>query len=380
MIPDLNYSQIIKAGMSTTSDSGISFLTNSPVDFTVDTKNDPLEVSVFQRNAAGQPDFFVLKKTVDAFSGRIVTKTVSIGNPSPFLKVYLDEPNVIEVMDIYDSDGNRWHETDYLAQDLVPVNYENIYKNDNTLSVYRDTSPFLLRYLRTAKRFVTGVGADNTTFLEFGSGTSIKEDELIVPNAFTVSKPTTFRAENIAYDIASNVAQSVAENNANIITETIEIIKKEPIDEGYGNILVTTQSNDPINIQQSSVLSITEDNNVLINGDFLPKSDDSFNLGSSELKWKEIFVGPGTVNLYGPSLTNFATISSDDNAIAYTESGFATPFINIGPQISPEIGALGGWRLFTDSSNINNLFATLFKSKILNYKSSIIFSHTISFF
>lgn len=200
MVPDLNYSQIIKAGMSTTSDSGISFLTNSPVDFTVDTKNDPLEVSVFQRNAAGQPDFFVLKKTVDAFSGRIVTKTVSIGNPSPFLKVYLDEPNVIEVMDIYDSDGNRWHETDYLAQDLVPVNYENIYKNDNTLSVYRDTSPFLLRYLRTAKRFVTGVSADNTTFLEFGSGTSIKEDELIVPNAFTVSKPTTFRAENIAYD------------------------------------------------------------------------------------------------------------------------------------------------------------------------------------
>jgi hypothetical protein len=209
IVPDLNYAQIIKPGMSTTSDTNVTFLTNSPVDFTVDTKNDPLEVSVFQRNSAGQPEFFVLKKSVDAFSGQILTKTVSVVDPVPFLKIYLDDTNVIEVLDVYDSDGNRWYETDYLAQDLLPVDYENIYKNDVTLSVYRDTTPFLLRYLRTSKRFVTGVDADNTTFLEFGSGISIKDDELIIPNAFTVNKPTTFRAENIAYD-PSNFLSSKA--------------------------------------------------------------------------------------------------------------------------------------------------------------------------
>jgi hypothetical protein len=99
MVPDLNYSQIIKPGMTATSDSNITFITNSPVDFTVDTKNDPLEVSVFQRNAAGQPEFFVLKKSVDAFSGQILTKTVSVGSAVPFLKLYLDETNVIEVLD-----------------------------------------------------------------------------------------------------------------------------------------------------------------------------------------------------------------------------------------------------------------------------------------
>lgn len=209
MVPDLNYSQIIKPGMVSTSDSNVSFLTNSPVDFTVDTKNDPLEVSVFQRNAAGQPEFFVLKKSVDAFSGQILTKTVSIVNPVPFYKIYLDDTNVIEVLDVYDSDGNRWYETEYLAQDLVPIDYENIFKNDITLSAYRDTTPFLLRYLRTSRRFVTGVDADNTTFLEFGSGTNIKDDELIVPNVFTVNKPTTFRAENISYD-PSNFLSSKA--------------------------------------------------------------------------------------------------------------------------------------------------------------------------
>lgn len=209
MIPDLNYAQIIKPGMTAVSDSNVTFITNSPVDFTVDTKNDPLEISVFQRNTAGQPEFFVLKKTVDAFSGQIITKNISVENPIPFLKIYLTETNVIEVLDVYDSDGNRWYETEYLAQDLVAVDYENIYKNDITLSANRDTTPFLLRYLRTSKRFVTGVDSDNTTFLEFGSGTSIKDDELLVPNAFTVNKPTTFRSENISYD-PSNFLSSKA--------------------------------------------------------------------------------------------------------------------------------------------------------------------------
>jgi hypothetical protein len=203
MVPDLNYAQIIKPGMATTSDTNVPFITNGPVDFTVDTKNDPLEISVFQRNAAGQPEFFVLKKTVDAFSGQIITKNISVSDPIPFLKLYLDDTNVIEVLDVYDSDGNRWYETDYLAQDLVPIDYENIYKNNITLSAYRDTTPFLLRYLRTSKRFVTGMDANNTT------GTSIKDDELIIPNAFTVNKPTTFRAENIAYD-PSNFLSSKA--------------------------------------------------------------------------------------------------------------------------------------------------------------------------
>jgi hypothetical protein len=203
MIPDLNYSQIIKPGMTTTSDTGVTFMTNSPVDFTVDTKNDPLEISVYQRNTAGQPEFFVLKKTTDAFSGQLVTKQFAIGTPSSFYKIYLTDTNIIEIFDIYDSDGNRWYETDYLAQDLVPIDYENIYKNDSSLAAYRDTVPFLLKFLRTSRRFVSGVAADDTTFLEFGSGTNIKDDEVIIPNIYTVGKSSTFRRESISYDPAN---------------------------------------------------------------------------------------------------------------------------------------------------------------------------------
>ena len=126
---------------------------------------------------------------------------VLVETGSSFIQGHMDDKGKeIEIFDVYDSDGNRWYETDYLAQELVPIDYENIFKNDITLSADRDTTPFLLKYLRTAKRFVSGVNADNTTFLEFGSGTNVKDDELIIPNVFTVGKISTFRTENVSYD------------------------------------------------------------------------------------------------------------------------------------------------------------------------------------
>jgi len=203
IVPDMSYAQIIKPGMVSVSDTGVSFLTESPVDFTVNTISDPLEISVYQRNSSGQPEFYVLKKSTNAFSGQMVSKQVSVGAPSSFFQINLSDTNVIEVFDVYDSEGNRWYETDYLAQDLVPIENENIFKNDTNLSNYRDSSPFLLQYIRTSKRFVTGVNADNTKFLLFGSGTNIADDEVIVPNIYTVGRPSTFRSENTAYDPAN---------------------------------------------------------------------------------------------------------------------------------------------------------------------------------
>lgn len=200
MVPDMSYAQIIKPGMTTSSDTGVSFITNFPVDFTVDTKNDPLEVSVYQRNAAGQPEFYVLKKSVSASAGQILTKTVSVGNPTQYYRIDFGETNVIGILDVYDSDLNRWYETEYLAQDLIAMDTENIYKNDTELSNYRDTTPFLMKFLRTSRRFVTGTTDQDTTYMEFGPGTNIQDDEIIIPSINTVSNPATFKNENISYD------------------------------------------------------------------------------------------------------------------------------------------------------------------------------------
>lgn len=201
--PDLQYAQIIKSGMVVVSDSNINFVTNDPVDFTVDTKNNPLEISVYQRNSSGQVEFYVLKKTVDASAGKIVTKTFDVGNPTSFYKIELEDTNVVEIMDVYDSDGNRWYETDYLAQDIVPIDSENIFKNDNEFYQYRDTVPFVMKFLKTARRFVTSVSPDNTTFIEFGSGVNSQDDELVVPSSKVLAQSGVFKNNNVSYDPAN---------------------------------------------------------------------------------------------------------------------------------------------------------------------------------
>ena len=103
---------------------------------------------------------------------------------------------------------------------------------------------------------------------------------------------------------------------------------------GEGNILVSDNNSD---VLISSILSTTN-NQININCNIIPTSDNIFSIGSISNRIKDIYVGQGSVIL-GP-----AQISSDDNGIAYSQYGFATPFINIGPTIGiPK--AVGGWHI-----------------------------------
>ncbi len=77
----------------------------------------------------------------------------------------------------------------------------------------------------------------------------------------------------------------------------------------------------------------------------LPKDTLQYSLGSTGQRWKDMYVGPGTINILGPpGSLNDATLGSDTNGIAYTQHGFASPFINIGPIVGvPD--SVGGWQL-----------------------------------
>ena len=81
-----------------------------------------------------------------------------------------------------------------------------------------------------------------------------------------------------------------------------------------------------------------------INSHFVPSIDNQYSLGSFTNKWKDLYVGPGTINIVGITGNVFATIGTDLQSIIYTETGFATPFINVGPIISSS-RAIGGWNI-----------------------------------
>ena len=119
---------------------------------------------------------------------------------------------------------------------------------------------------------------------------------------------------------------------------------------GTGSILL---ANSDENIVYSNTLKIVDSSNngtyVDVSGNILPSADNIYSLGATGARWESLFVGPGTINIAGPlGFTGEATIGSDLNGIVYTESGFASPFINIGPTINPStIGAIGGWQIYS---------------------------------
>jgi len=84
---------------------------------------------------------------------------------------------------------------------------------------------------------------------------------------------------------------------------------------------------------------------MMIDGNIIPNATNVYTLGSTGAVWKSIYMGPGTLNINGPVGSNVVgTVGTDQNGIVYAQSGFAAPFINIGPTINPlNPGAIGGW-------------------------------------
>lgn len=182
--PDLKYALTILEGMEITSSDGgtTPFRTLNQINFSENTQENPTEISVYERDSVGQPTFYLLRKTAIVSSGTLVTKTIVVGEASEFFEVTLSDKNIIEIQSVKDSSGNIYYEVPYLAQDTVAIEEPNDTKNNPITASYRESVPYILRYIKTSRRFTTIVNPDNTITLEFGAGTDKFDDEIIVPN------------------------------------------------------------------------------------------------------------------------------------------------------------------------------------------------------
>ena len=181
--PDERYALSISEGMESISSTGVSFLTMDAVDFSLKSELSPRTDEVFSRNDAGEPDFYLLKKSVKAYSGKKITTSVIVNSNTPNLRIELSEDNVIKILSVKDADNNNWYQVDYLAQDLVQLPVENNQYNFEKFSQFKSTVPNIIKFLRTNRRFTVEVDENNKTFLQFGSSTDNIEEELLVPNS-----------------------------------------------------------------------------------------------------------------------------------------------------------------------------------------------------
>lgn len=177
---DETYLLRIQEGMVVESKNNVSFITRDVVDFTDSTDR---EITPYQTDSvSGEISLYLVKKKVQAISAEVVTEEIDFSSYESFKSVNLAENNIIDIYDVRDSNGNKWYEVPYLAQELVYVDYPNTESNDPDLYQFKETVPYVLNTLKTSRRFVKQVNGDGTTTLQFGAGNPSVNEETIIPS------------------------------------------------------------------------------------------------------------------------------------------------------------------------------------------------------
>jgi hypothetical protein len=217
-VPDFNYALSVPANSTVTQATlnKIPFLIQDAIDFSVSSSGDPTITTVYEVSGAN-PTYFLLKKTRKAISSTISTTQFSFTNPVPFSTVQINGPQLVGILDITDSDNNKWYEVDYLGQEMVFDSIKNTNTNDPNLSQYSGDTPYILKLEKIQRRFTTRFINTGSLELQFGSGTSNDTDEQIIPNPnnvgiglpFDQSKLTTaYAPDNFLYTKTYGIAPS----------------------------------------------------------------------------------------------------------------------------------------------------------------------------
>lgn len=186
-VPDFNYALMIEEGMQVASgiNANVNFYVPEKIDFSVSSSANPTEISVYTV-AGTDPSSYLLRKTVPAISGLVKEATLTFGAPVKFTTSTISDTNIIEIIDIYDADGNRWYEVPYLAQDTIMIDAQNNIAASPDFGSQKVHVPYLLELLKVPRRFTTRFKGDGTLEIQFGSGVNTEADETLLPDTYNV--------------------------------------------------------------------------------------------------------------------------------------------------------------------------------------------------
>jgi hypothetical protein len=179
--PDERFYLKIKDGMQvlSTTNSNVVFRTIDNLDFANSTDR---EIDVYERDSNGEPTFYLITKRVKAISATERDTTITIPDTTDYPTATLFDTNVIQIISVTDSNGNKYYEVPYLAQESIFVENANTTKFSSEYAQYSGSVPYMLEIQKVPRRFSVKVNTDSTMELQFGSGNTGLADELILPN------------------------------------------------------------------------------------------------------------------------------------------------------------------------------------------------------
>jgi hypothetical protein len=190
--PDTNYMPILKRNSIVSSGGGGSYILTEDVRF--DNPNNDV-VAARVNDTTGIPSSYAIKAVGQVVSGQFGVKTVVVGDFERFKKITIGNSNVVEIVSVFDSEGNEYFEVEYLSHDVVYKAVPN--KDSNT----RDNAPSLVRPFIATRRFTTRkTRASFILQFGFGSSTQIASPSLADPSSVVLQRHAKDYTTDVAFD------------------------------------------------------------------------------------------------------------------------------------------------------------------------------------
>ena len=228
-------------------DSELIFETTGEVDFTVSGSPDTPSISAPDLDANGEASSYTLTRYVRSISGETKSKSFTVTSPTKFLELDLGVNNVVEILDVTDSSGQKWYEVDYLAQQRILK--EKHYSDDSTRTTgynqgegISDNSlisiPYVMDYINTNKKFVQKFDQDSdSTKLMFGNGLyRYNQTGSRQTSIFSAVEQTGLSLNGTSFSsINATLNELIASNNLNLGETPANTIMKVRYRVGGGN-------------------------------------------------------------------------------------------------------------------------------------------------
>jgi len=171
--PNTEYIPVLKKGSQFSAGSA-NFILLEDVDFN---KNNIEQVASKFDDTTGKPSEYAFRSYGRVKSGARFTKQIPIGEPRKFLKVRVGPSIINEIETVYDTNGNRFYEVNYLTEDTV-------YLETTNPRAQQDGVPSIIKPKVVARRFTMEQDSSGT-YLQFGYGS---DDETVIKD---VTDPST---------------------------------------------------------------------------------------------------------------------------------------------------------------------------------------------
>jgi len=188
--PNMDYAPVLKKGSSFSTKSGTRFILNEDVRF--DDPRNEIRVSLADSDT-GFPLYYAIKAQGTVVSGIISSERITVGDYKRYQKFTLSQLDIIEIISIYDLEGNQYYEVDNLSQNIIYRSVTNRDLNDAALA--RE----VLKPIMVPRRFVVDRNL-RTTSIQFGASS----DVVLNDNDSMIAEPTNVVLNMFGKDYVSS--------------------------------------------------------------------------------------------------------------------------------------------------------------------------------